>query len=89
MCWQEVDWATIGSYITWALTILFYFGIKFYNNRVRLKRNIDKLRNGKLDMEDAEAILDLFLFVLECATTLGGASNVRGILEEAVTNNDK
>lgn len=89
MCWQEVDWVAIGSYITWGATILFYFAVKVYNNRKRIKRNLDKLRNGKLDMDDADAIMDLLLFVLECATNLGGAKNVRGILEEAVESNDE
>ena len=89
MCWQEVDWATIGSYIVWAGTILLYLGRKIYVNKFRLKRDIKKLRNGEWNSEDAEAILDLFLFVLECATTLGGARSVRGLLEEAVKNNNE
>jgi len=86
---MSIDWTVIGSYISLGLTILFYLGVKIYNNKFRLKRDIAKLRNGVRDMDDAEAILDLLLFALECATTLGGAKNVRGILEEAVKNNNE
>ena len=91
MCWQEIigwDWAGIGAVVLWVLAIIAYLLRRVITNKKRLKRNLDKLRDGKVDMGDAEAILDLILFVLECATTLGGISGVKGILEEAVENNN-
>jgi len=90
MCWQVIvgwDWAGISAIILWVLAALFYLLRKVVLNKRRLIKDLEKLMNGKTDLGDVEAVLDLILFVFECVTVLGGVTSVRGLLEEACENN--
>lgn len=83
--WQLI-WQTINDYIPWIVVGLLYLGLKFYQNRKRIKRDIAILTDGKRDDKDVEAAIDLLSLVMECAKVLGGTENVKGLLEETIKN---